>query len=395
MKKQSNIVKIFCTTCAITFLGNAMINSIFILMMSKVKGYSIHQMAMVTSLTPILVIPAAFVWGKLIDRYKKLILWAEVIVISQGILTLTLAFVEDFRWFFAINLIRIMLTQPIGSVHDEYIMDLSKTYQVPFGRMRLFGTIGFGLSGVASPFIVRHFGIKAAILTGVVIVILNVLMYSRLPNKVSEDDAVKEFPKTSKLNLDLFKNIPYLKFILVSSLLFGTLTSASGFSTQIILMELHCPNEIIAAMPILMVIFEALLLGIVHKFRVARKPYMLFLLALIFISLRWIILAHASSYLVVVITTLVHGIICGITLGAQTRIVGDLVQPKDRSSALLIQGTISFTLAPGIINLFTSSLMPKLGISVFGYTYFILSVVGVIILLPDILGKKVSVPSTL
>lgn len=379
-------VRTFSLSYILNALGGSLAGSIFILFLTKTKSFSQEQINLIIAVTPLLIIPGVILWGKLLDRYKKLILIIRLVAVANLVTLGLLCIIDNFVVFFIVNFIRGILLQPSNSATDEYLLNLTQNTKVPYGRLRMCGTLGYGLAGIIAPFIIGAMGIEAVMIAGIVLLGVSFFTYRKIP-EIKRDEVVTN-KKAIKFDLKLFKNKEYMTLLVITGILFGTLNAASNYGNQILLMQYKAPNELIGMLPCVMIILEVTMLGTIHKFKVAEKPYFLFLVALIILVFRWTMMAITVNYIVVFLITGLHGLVVGMVLAAQNSILGSIVAPEERSLAFIVNATVGGTIVPSLINLFTGNLMKVVGSEIFGYTYLLLTLIAVVVVLPCVKKER-------
>ena len=72
----------------------------------------------------------------------------------------------------------------------------------------------------------------------------------------------------------------------------------------------------------------------------------------------------------------------------QNNLIAELVPTKQQSTAFLFEVVVVPTIFSSILNLFTGYLSVYTGISIFGYTYLILSIIALVIIIPSFLKES-------
>lgn len=377
------IIKRFSLTYIVNIIGGAFFNNVYILFMSNIKGFTDHEISLIMGIIPLITVPALIVWGKILDANKKLMGAAWRITLFNGICLGLMYFMPSFKLFFMIALIRTLVLQPMGSICEEYMINITKKANIPYGKVRRFGTLGVGIVGLISPVIILFLGIQGMILAGVVIVFLSAFLYRIQPEVRLEDQVEEEQLVVNRgARLDLLRNLQFLMVLLVVSLSYGALNSAGSYGNQMILLKMNCPEMIIVALPTALMGIEVLVLGVAHKVRVEQLPYRAMLIGILIMCVRWIMLAVAPNYIWVIVSSLLNGVIAGITLPAQNYLIAQVVPERQRSTAYLIAIVVQVSVVPGILNLMIGALLPRFGTSVFGILYLIVSLVALILVVP-------------
>lgn len=370
-------------------LGVNMLGCVFVLFLSAIKGFTSKEVSLIIGMTPLISLPVFFIWGGILDKYKKVILFSKLINLSNIITMALLILIKDFYLFFIVNVIRSILLQPAGSLNDKYLLNLSKGNKVIYGRTRVFSTIGFGLSGILAPLVISVGGVYTTLFVGIILILFCVIILSMIVDikQIENVERNNEINKVRKQmlasTLALFKNKTFLKYLIVISTMYSTQNAATTYGIQIILIQLNAPNEYIGIIPFIMVIFEVLILLIYDKIKILRETDTAIIIALTILSIRWTAMAVTNSYITVLIATMLHGIVMGSILQIQNKLFAEIVPNDYQFSAFMLLGALSGIVLPSILNLLTGSLYEKFGIRVFGELYLALTCTALLIMIID------------
>ena len=154
------------------------------------------------------------------------------------------------------------------------------------------------------------------------------------------------------------------------------------------MIDLNVSKVIIGLIPFIMVIFEVIFLLVFDKVRILRKNDLALLIALVILVFRWSIMVFAKSYILILIITMLHGIVTGIVLQIQNKIIGKVVSSNQHFLAFMLISSLSTTILPSLLNLITGDLYGKFGIKVFGFVYLVLSLIASFVLIYNALKNK-------
>ncbi|MDZ4975778.1 MFS transporter, partial [Clostridium perfringens] len=147
---------------------------------------------------------------------------------------------------------------------------------------------------------------------------------------------------------NLLKNKLYIKYLIIISIIWGTQNAASGYGIQIMMIDLNASKEIIGLIPFIMVIFEVIFLLIYDKIRILKKVDTALVISLLILILRWGIMLFAKSYSTILLITILHGIVTGIVLQIQNKLIGETVPSNQHFLAFIIISSFSNTILPSI-----------------------------------------------
>ena len=390
---MDSLSKKFSKYLLISSLGSNIIGSVFIIFLSFIKGFDVKEISFIVGTTPLIVLPIFLMWGSILDRYKNVIKLSKLINLANIVTIILLMLINNFILFFIINLVRSILLQPGGTLNDKYLLNISKVKEGSYGNIRVMLTIGYGLAGIIAPIAIQLGGVYLAIIVGSSLVLLSIFILNKL-SEIEED--VIEKKETSKKNkkglfksiMELLKNKRYLKYLIIISIIWGTQNAAAGYGLQIMLIDLKVSNAIISLIPFIMVIFEVVFLLTYEKIKILERTDIALLISLVTLTIRWAIMIFTNSYIVILIITMLHGIVTGIVLQIQNKIIGNIVPPNQHFIAFILMNSLSATILPSILNLSTGELYINYGIRIFGVVYLTLSIIALGLLGTNIFKKR-------
>ncbi|MFU7515607.1 MFS transporter [Clostridium sp. HCS.1] len=390
---MDSLSKKFSKYLLVSSLGANIIGSVFVIFLSFIKGFDAKQISFIVGTTPLIVLPLFLIWGSILDKYKDVTKISKFINLSNVVTMIMLTLINNFVLFFIINLVRSILLQPGGTLNDKYLLNISKSNEGSYGKIRVMLTIGFGLAGIIAPIAIKLGGIYLAIIVGSSLIILSIFLLNKLSE--DEEDLIEETERSRKDKkgllksiLQLLKNKKYLKYLIIISIIWGTQNAAAGYGIQIMLIDLKISDAVISLIPFMMVIFEVIILLTYEKIKFFERTDIALLISLIVLIVRWAIMIFTNSYIVILIITMLHGIVTGIVLQIQNKIVGNIVPQEQHIIAFILMNSLSATILPSVLNLTTGELYSNYGIKVFGLVYLILSIIALGLLGTNLFKKR-------
>lgn len=352
-------------------IGNTLVSNIFVVWATEGKGFDGFQISLLTGLIPIAVLPAVFIWGRVIDKTKKLTEYMIIIHILNSIFLFLMTNTINFKFFFCLNFFRNIVILPASGLNEEYLMNLVQQGKLQFGRIRMYGTIGYGAAGVLGAILLRKISVDKSVLAGIIMLLLSVVFMKRLPKMPVLNMGAKEKRAFS----ELFRNEKFMRFLVLSCSIMGVMTAAAGFGLQQSLLNMGCPVEFIGLLPFIMVLMEILFLRVMDKSNFSEK--VIYSVALGICAIRWGVMAIASSYVWIILGCLGRGIVAGMIMSQQNRKVGELVEAQYQSTAFLVMSGLLFTIVPSFLNFICGNLMEIFGYKVIPICYLIFSIPGI------------------
>ena len=152
----------------------------FLVLYYQSLGFSGAQIGVLTGLTPLVTMVSAPFWTGLADQTRRhRLIMSMAIFVSVAIL----AVVPWFSAFAPVLLLVILynaFNAPVSSFTDSATMFMLGDKKELYGRIRLGGTIGFGIAASMAGLFVQNYGLKYAFWGGALILFLALLVSQKL-----------------------------------------------------------------------------------------------------------------------------------------------------------------------------------------------------------------------
>jgi PPP family 3-phenylpropionic acid transporter len=356
--------------------------------MSVTKGFSDKEISLILGILPLVSVFTFFIWGAVIDKYKKLLFVSKIVNIANIVTLFSLIWIDSFILFFVINFIRTILMQPAGVVNDEYLLNLSNKYGASFGKIRVFATVGYGIAGIICTVALKFMNPQKTIILASIFILLNLIALFFLPEITKPQDNIDKHTNLLSNIRELFKNKEFIIFMCTHGLLTAIIGSATGYGIPILLIKLNAPNFYIGMLPILMIVFEVLLLPYIEKLKIYEDFNLVLKIASGLLIVRWVITGATDSYMVIIAITILHGIINSFLLPLPNRILWNIIPKSNHSTAIVVSALCANTIFVAIINLITGYTADLFGVHSYGVTYLVLTAIVLLMLFKyKVLGK--------
>ncbi|MCR8967375.1 MFS transporter [Streptococcus zalophi] len=295
-------------------------------------GFRPSQVSMVVSMSFLASMVGQPIIGYLNDRYnnKKVILTLFSLSIFGGIGML----LTENIWLITLCYSWVLLTLNGNSPALEHI---AATGQFPYGRIRIWGTIGFATGAQLAGFLYDYIAPKAifiAFLIGIVLSFIGVLGIPISEKHKNDDTSKKVSP------LLLFKKQTFIYYLLVSALISGVMMSGHTFVPALLqnsgLSVGHASSVVAIA-----VICEAPLIFFSYSFMDKYKSKTLLFLPVLLFTLQYTVYAFDSSiFFKIIVTLLAKHTGSMMFIMVNLKIISSLVDKKIIITALAVAQTM-------------------------------------------------------
>jgi MFS transporter, PPP family, 3-phenylpropionic acid transporter len=192
------------------FAGLAFVAPFFVLYYQSL-GFTGAQIGLLTGITPLITLVSVPLWTGLADTTRRHRLIMSLALFGGAITIFSIPF---FTTFVPVVLIAILFNaffSPVGSFSDSAAMFMLADRKEMYGRIRLGGTIGFGIAATLAGLLVQNYGLRLAFWGCAVLLFLGLIVSQKLvysPLKHVETAAGSIRP--------LLKNFRWLLFLVVA-----------------------------------------------------------------------------------------------------------------------------------------------------------------------------------
>ena len=342
-------------------------------------GFTGIQIGIISSVLPLTKVIFPSFWGYLSDRLqaRKKILILDCFI--STILFVFLFWVTDFYGMIIMIFIYSFFRAPIISLFEATTMQEVQTRKLDYGKIRVWGSIGFILLSTTLGKIIDYTSIKAVLHSVLVVSIINLIFSTQVP-----DTRPVPTQKGSPGLRKLLKRSDILIFFACAMLMQLSHGTYYGFFS-IYMEEIGYSKTLIGILWSIGVVSEIVIMLISGKFlkRLGTIPIMTLSLALA--ALRWTLCSFVTSFPLLIIAQSLHAFtFAAFHIAAVTHT--DNVFPAElKASGQALYSSLSFGLGGAIGLLGNGILFDSMGAP---FLFFMSAVVSIIAVILSLLLKK-------
>jgi MFS transporter, PPP family, 3-phenylpropionic acid transporter len=277
------------------FLYFAALSSLmpFFVLFYQGLGFNGSQIGLLTGVPPLITLVAAPFWTGLADskRWHKLVMGVGITV---GVLsTFLLPSFTSFAVIFTIIIVFNIFLSPVASLADSATMNMLGEERGMYGRIRLGGTIGWGLFAPIAGAIVQNYGLKLAFWSYSAIMLINFFVSQRFVHGSHEEGTSK--PSGIRV---LLSNRRWINFLFIA-FLGGLGTFAVNAYLFSYMAELGANETTMGFALTISTLTEIPIFFFGDRLVKRFTNYGLFLLALVMVAVRSLLLSVVSTPLMV------------------------------------------------------------------------------------------------
>jgi len=131
----------------------------FLVLFYRQQGLDEGQIGLLTGMQPLMTLAAASLWGGLADSTRQHRLLLRVAIVGAILCALLLSAMADFAGLLLVALAYAFFLAPIIPLVDNSVLELLGDRSERYGRIRLWGAIGWGVAGPVAGWLVDWGGL--------------------------------------------------------------------------------------------------------------------------------------------------------------------------------------------------------------------------------------------
>ena len=176
------------------FLYFAALSSLipFIVLFYQELNFTGAQIGLLTGIPPLITLVAAPSWTGIADathRHRLIMSLGIVVALTSVLILQTLS---AFIVIFIIVLIYNFFVSPVGSLADSATISMLGEDRAMYGRIRMGGTIGWGLMAPITGALVDHYGLKIAFWIFSLLMFINLFVAQKVVHAATEHEQSKQ-----------------------------------------------------------------------------------------------------------------------------------------------------------------------------------------------------------
>ncbi|MDG5789927.1 MFS transporter [Evansella sp. AB-P1] len=333
-------------------------------------GLTGSQIGVLLAVGPAAAIIAQPFWGFMSDKWKtvkRVLLICLSCSLALGIIVFQLT---EYLILIPLLFIFFSFTSPSGGLGDSLAQKVSVKNNVSFGSIRLWGSLGFGVSNLICGFILAQIGITNIYFLYAIFIFVAILFCYASP-----DSEPSKKPVELISALKLLKN-PKLMIFLGMIMVIGLTHRINDSFIGLYIIELGGNESYIGISWAFAIVTEALMFAFsVYWFR-RFHPLTLINIAAFLYFVRWLLMSFAPDPSFVLVIQLFHGFTFGIMYLTAFQFVTKLVPEELESTGHLLFISIFFGLSGVIGSLIGGNVMNAFDVRTLYTVMAVLAAIG-------------------
>lgn len=369
-RSSTNVLKTFL----FFFHATGFVITSFLSLFLIEKGMSPSQIGWILAIGPIASLLSEPIAGYLSDKYKsvkKVVLFSGIGMFIAGLIFFQL---DNFLAFAIFVYFLFFFMAPLGALGESLAQKTANQIGVSFGSLRMWGSLGFAISSIATGYLLSFIGVKNMMIPFLVLTTV-VLLSSWWLQDVKTSDKPVQLSDAFKL----MKDLRFVLFLLVA-LTITIAHRANDVYLSVFIKELNGDETIIGWAWFVGVSVEVFVFAISHLwFRKYHELTFIMIAALLY-GIRFIGMSFATSPMEIFIYQPLHGIIFAIFFTASFSYVTKIVPVQLQSTGHVLLVSVFFGYSGIIGALAGGTIMEAQGIHFLYFLLGISSLVGLVLL---------------
>ncbi len=274
----------------------------FLVLYYQSAGFTGAQIGLLTGITPLVMMVGAPMWTAFADARQQHRLVLSTALLVGAVTMFLFPFLNSFFLILLIAILFYWFFAPISSLADSATMHMLADKKEMYGRVRLGGTIGYGMAAFLAGLLVQKYGLNMAFWGCAVLSLMALITGQKLVHNPQRAKG-----STRQGMGSLLRNRRWLLFL---TLAFGGGISLAGTNTYLFpfMKELGASESTMGLAVTIGTIAEIPVLFFGHRLVQRFKPFGLLMLAMLFTGLRLLALAASGTPDLVLIAQLFNGL---------------------------------------------------------------------------------------
>lgn len=318
-------------------------------------GFSGAQIGLLTGIPPLITLFASPFWTSLADarRWHKLIMGMGILV--AVLIMFLLPSFTIFAVVFSMILLFNMFISPVSSLADSGTMTMLGEERAMYGRIRLGGTIGWGLFAPIAGLLVKNFGLRAGFWTFSAIMLINFFISQKFVHGSHEEGAAQ--PGGIRIFLT---NRRWISFLFLS-FLGGVGGSSAASYLYPYMAELGADETMMGLALTISTLTELPIFFLAHRLVKKFGSYGLLTLSLVMFGIRSLLYAAVSTPVMVLFVQAFGGMIFPAMWTAGVSYADENAPAGLKSSAQGLFGAVSFGVGSAFSGFVSGLLLKSIG----------------------------------
>lgn len=341
----------------VMFFGLGTFSNYILIYLLDTTSFSEASLTFMMGFAPLVNLLATNLFAYLSDRHqkhKRILQIALFFSIVSIFLLLQISRWEIYLWLAISYYLLMFFTQAPGQLIENFAFEYGALHQISYGRLRLFGSLGYGIAGFLGGFLTETLGLNIIFYIYAISFVIPLFMVPSLPdisNKLAHKDHQENLYQTL-FGIKEFKDILILSFLILGSL--GVMATFFGIY---ITNYAHLDLKFFGLTILITAGTEIPMMFLSKQLIDKLGPYRLLSLASFLTFIRFLVYAFIPKPFWILLVSFTNGIGYGSSFTAIMYLIEKHIPKAIRSSAISINATVAVGFGTFLITGFGSTFL--------------------------------------
>lgn len=346
------------------------------------------QVTMLMAFVPVVSFVSQNVFAYISDKAKQHKLVLALVLLAAAVLSVLVYWNAKTNYLLFLLVLYLVFaffyTVPMV-LSENFALEHAKKKQIPYGKIRLFGSLGYALSGQIANFFIKPLGLSIIFYLYTACMILALLLVFRFPEITAEQKEEDTTLKQENLYRRLLQNKAFLKILLCSFFIIGSTQITTTFFGIYVTDYANLDLNFLGYVTLVSAGTEIPMMFYAHHFIERYGTYKVLALSAIVSGLRFLAYVLMPTGPVILLATATHGIGYGAAISAIMHLINKEIPSHIRAVAISLNNSLAFGIGTFVVSMLGSIFFNAQSVYL---CLFALEVIGFLICLPYLHTKK-------
>ena len=322
-------------TYFVRFLGDAFFYPFFALYLSYLGATNV-EMGIILMILPLVALFVNPLWSMFSRNVNDNRLFLRILPILEGILVTVLVMVNQIPLIPMLTVILAIVGQPIYILLDSFTSIYTKKTNSPYGNIRLYGSLAYGLATIASGFLIAKIGYEYTFMIAAFFMVLGAILMGWIMPLDIQDDVELNVKSDVKV---LSHNKNYIKFAIYYVITLGIIFGADNF-LSVYFNTFNLNADGFGWVSFYFVIGEILVLSLLSKFGANISTKSILIVIVLTNALRFFIYGIDLPLWAYIAFSVIRSVSMGGMLYITIRYIVEITEPKNVTLGILIFSSV-------------------------------------------------------
>lgn len=322
-------------TYFVRFLGDAFFYPFFALYLKylEVPNKDIGLILMILPLVALFVNP---LWSMFARNVNDNRLFLRILPILEALAVIMLVLIDQKPFIPIVTVMLAIVGQPIYILLDSFTSIYTKKYKMPYGNIRLWGSLAYGLATIASGFLIGRIGYEQTFFIAAFFMIMGALLMNWIiPIDISDDI---ELNVKSDISI-LSHNNYYIKFAIFYVITLGMIFGADNY-LSLYFNEFGLEADGFGWVSFYFVIGEILVLSLLSKYGHNISTRLILVAIVLTNAARFIFYGIDLPLWAYIAFSIIRSVSMGSMLYITIRYITEITEPRNVTLGILIFSSV-------------------------------------------------------